>query len=151
MNIDWDNPESKVSRYFTVKDATWLPQWNRYAIEADGLDGHAKLALERIFNRLDLVRDLLDKPIVVHCAYRPLKYNQLVKGSATSAHVARMWQGSHIAAVDFHVEGMTCDEARALIEPELAPMGIRMENNPGSNWVHIDNRTHGPAGRFFAP
>ena len=151
MKINWDDPEAKVSRHFTVRDAIWLPQWNRYAVEADGLDGHAKLALERIFDRLDLVRDLLGVPLVIHCAFRPLKYNQLVRGSATSAHVARMWQGGHIAAVDFSPQGMSCDAARELIEPELAPINIRMENLPGSDWIHIDNRPHGPSGRYFAP
>jgi hypothetical protein len=54
-------------------------------------------------------------------------------------------------AVDFSVATLKADEVRELLKPELERLKIRMEDLPGSTWVHIDTREPGGSGRFFKP
>jgi hypothetical protein len=147
-DIDWSNPESQISHWFSVKEALWLPTWNRMADENDGLDDNIKNNLTTLFAQMDHVREFFACPIVVHCAFRPAAYNQLVGGAKSSPHMEGM-------AVDFHVsefnDGPGCDKVRELLEPSLEALQMRMEKNPGGNWVHLDRREPGPGGRFFKP
>lgn len=142
--IKWTDLTYKISSFFTVKEALWFPQWSRIAVEKDGLGPVQKANLEILFKKMDKVRELFGKPITVHVAFRSYSYNKLVKGAAQSSHVTGM-------AVDFHVNGITCDDARAKIVPHLEEWGMRCENLPGSSWVHLDIRPVGPGGRFFKP
>jgi uncharacterized protein YcbK (DUF882 family) len=145
--IDWSDPKAKISRLFVVKEALNLPQWKRIAEEKDGLDDQIKQNLVQLFEKIELVRAYFGKPIIVHCAYRPPEYNKLVKGASKSAHVQGM-------AVDFHVQGMDCDEVRKMMvdNGKLDEWGMRCEDMPGSNWVHLDIREPGSSGkRFFKP
>jgi uncharacterized protein YcbK (DUF882 family) len=144
--IVWTDPKSKVSQYFTVKDCLWLPRWNRLADDSyanDGLTDKIKHQLYLVCQAMDSVREFLNTPIIVHVTYRPVQYNQLVGGSPFSAHTKGQ-------AMDWHPKGMACDEARAKLVPGLETRGLRMEDLPGSNWVHIDIApviTH----RYFKP
>jgi len=134
-----------ISKYFTWKEALWLPQWKREANASDGLNDEIRSNLEHLFNLMDLVREHFNAPIVVHVAHRPAEYNKLVKGAKNSAHLYGM-------AVDFHVKGLTCEAVRKTLIPKLEELGMRMEDLPGSNWVHLDTRapaTKRP--RFFKP
>jgi len=146
--IDWTNPDQKISTYFTVKDAIWLPKWNRLANDSDGLNADVKMALLAFFAKMDVVRAFFNKPIIVHCAFRPFAYNKLVYGAKRSAHLCNgPW-----AACDFHIVGVTCDAARKLLVPKLEEWGMRCENKFGSNWIHLDNKPLEPRGnRFFIP
>jgi uncharacterized protein YcbK (DUF882 family) len=144
MDINWNDPASKISDHFTVKDALWLPTWNRMASANDGLDEAVKTSLIALFKQMDVVRDFFGKPIIVHVTYRPDAYNKLIGGAPASSHVRGM-------AVDFHVVGVNCDDARAKIVPMLEAWGMRCENLPGSSWVHLDMRAAGPGGHFFKP
>jgi len=72
-------------------------------------------------------------------------YNALVKGAPSSMHKKGL-------AVDFSVVGMSCDDVRVLLSMKLKELGIRMERNPGSNWVHVDLRpVVNDADRYFHP
>lgn len=150
--IDWKDPQAKITEHFTVKDALWLPSWQVF---------HTPSELEtiRICNTaeyLEKVRVFLDRPIYVHCWIRPVvvrtsgpysgrNYNAAQSGAFNSAHITG-------DAVDWHAHSTTCDEIRYLLEPKLKDFGIRMEDRPGSNWVHIDTRQVLPGGRaFFKP
>jgi len=144
--IDWNDPASQVSKYFTVKEAIWLPSWNRLATYEDGLTDQVKQTLTDFLNtKMDGVREFLGSPIHVHCCYRPPAYNQLIGGSAKSAHMALIGA----AAIDFDI-GEPCDHTRAKLLTELTPRGLRMENNPGSKWIHLDNAPPIP-NRYFKP
>jgi uncharacterized protein YcbK (DUF882 family) len=134
----------KPWKHFTVKEALWLPSWNRAATAADGLTLAVEAQLDSLFHVMDTIREMLGSPISVHCAYRPLAYNKLVGGVPASAHLFGQ-------ACDFSVKGMTCDEVRAKLLPYLDFLQIRMENLPGSCWVHIDTRAPGVGGRYFTP
>lgn len=142
--IDWSNPDAKISRHFTVKEALWLHHWNRLANEADGLNDHVKAQILRMAEKMDVIRDFIGLPINVHDWYRPEKYNAdpRVKGAKRSKH---MCLGDH-SAVDWDApvdgaasEEEACDILRASLEPKLEPWEIRMEKNPGAPWVHTDN------------
>lgn len=147
--IDWTNGADKVSRYFRVREALWLPKWNRMASESDGLNADAKAGLTEIFDLMDQVRDLLGVPLIVHCAFRPEKYNLLVNGAVNSYHKARviMIEGKRylVGAVDFHpaFDGLSvpaaCDRGKEILRPELDRLGLRMElNGDGAAWIHLD-------------
>lgn len=145
MSIDWTNPKDKVSNHFTIREALWLPQWNRLADASDGLDKQIKLNIIELANRMDSIRELLAAAINVHCWYRPSDYNELVKGATNSSHKLGK-------AVDFDVTGFTCDQIRTKLEPHLEFYQLRMEQMPGGTWVHLDTRDPGPSGhRFFKP
>ncbi len=99
--------------------------------------------LQKIAIKLDWIRQYFSRPIRVTSAYRPLVYNQFIGGSLRSAHI----QGK---AIDFKVQGIKADKVRHELIPFLDRLNIRMEDLPGSNWVHIDNRPVGKS-RYFKP
>lgn len=136
----------KISDYFTWSEALNLPKWKRDASEDDGLTDEIRANLSATFAKMDEIREFLNAPIRVHVAYRPPEYNKLVGGAKGSAHMMGM-------AVDWSIAGKSCDDVRKLIiDAELLnKLNIRMEDNPGSNWIHIDIRSPGASGRFFKP
>lgn len=144
--INWEDPKSRISKFFIVGEAIFLPKWTRLANVGDGLTIDAKHNIESfLVEKMDVVREMLDKKIHVHICYRPQAYNALVGGAERSAHMAL----DNCAAIDFHVDGMTCDEVRAFLLPELDGLDLRMENKPGSSWVHLDNKPTFGRERFF--
>lgn len=136
----WDVPTAKISRHFTTHEATYLPSWKKYHQPT----AQEKQNILRLALVLDQLRDFLEAPIIVHCWIRPTDYNQFVGGAPRSAHLEGL-------AVDFHVTGMTCDSVREKLLPKLDEFGIRMENLPGTSWVHVDIRAPGNTGRYFKP
>lgn len=144
MAIDWTNPSAKISQNFVVKEALWLPQWSRLANTTDGFNIMVQDNLVDTFKVLDKIRILFGKPVSVHCAYRPQAYNILVGGAPRSAHILGK-------AIDFSIQGVNCDAVRANLLPKLKAFGLRMENNPGSNWVHIDTMPTDEKFRYFKP
>lgn len=146
--INWLNPECQASRYFTVKDCIYLPQWGRLAGLDDGLTKETKYQIKRFLDRvMDPVRIFLDRPIRVHCLYRPPTYNELVGGSLSSSHqILGPW-----AACDFDVEELTCGEVGALLLPRLESFGARMENHGNDpSWIHLDSHPV-ITSRYFKP
>jgi hypothetical protein len=137
------HPVLSITPNFTWHEALYLPQWGREASPAEGLDEKVKAELANVFSKLELIRDFLgSKPVIIHCAFRPVEYNKLVGGAPASAHL----EGK---AVDFHVKGLHCDTVRNFLVLHLDTLGIRLEDNPGSNWVHIDTRESKT--RYFKP
>ena len=160
MRIDWSDPSCPISSYFTVNEALWLPRWGRLAAVGDGLGPDSYSALLLLFQKMDVVRELLDRPIHVHCAYRPKPYNLEVDGAPESCHMARRENGALLAAVDWDAKtpeeefmGPSCDEVRSLILPKLDEWNLRLEDRgPGSPWLHLDTRIPLPGhSRFFKP
>lgn len=158
--MDWTNGSEQISKYFTVKEAAWLPKWNRLANQIE-LSDDSKNALINLFTTLDSVREFLGVPMIVHCSMRPLAYNALIGGAIDSAHIARKLCIDDIsyliAACDFHPDfGLSikdsCTKGRKLIAPYLYKWNLRMENNHFQDWIHLDNRPVSPNGnRIFIP
>lgn len=147
-DVDWTDPKCPISKHFTVHDAIWLPKWNRYA-DKDELSEGTQESLVHLFGKLDSVQEFLGVILMIHCALRPEKYNEEIGGAKQSAHMARVDMNkvrSLLAAVDFSAvlgQGSVnedCDLIRALVQEKLELWGLRMENNPGGNWVHLDTK-----------
>jgi hypothetical protein len=146
--IDWYNPKSRVSEYFTVKECLWLPHWGRMAMDIDGLEDEVKGNLIRLCQKMDHVRDFFSSPIIVHCMYRPPVYSELVGGTKTDVHTKGM-------AADIHILGFEgpsgCEQVKQLLIPSLEALEMRLENNPGSSYLHLDIHPPGITGRYFLP
>lgn len=146
--MDWNDIHSPISKHFIVKDALWLPKWNRAATVADNLTDEYRSNLVTLFSKMDIVRDFIGLPIVSIVSFRPTQYNTLIHGATNSAHLYGM-------ALDFYVQGHTgvsgCDKIRKLIVPMLEAWDMRCENISG-DWIHMDTREPEPGGRrFFVP
>lgn len=125
---------------FTLRDALYLPKWEICVTPAR----KEWAAILYVAKKLQTIRDLFGEPITVHDWFRPKAYNDFIGGAMFSAHT----EGR---AVDFHVQGVSCDDVRKFLLPKLETLNIRMENKPGTDWVHIDTREPGPGGRYFKP
>lgn len=154
--INWSDPKCRISVYFTVKDAIWLNEWSRLANEVDGLTVDIKLKLFKFFIlKADLVRFKVGAPVYTKSCYRPVKYNKLIGGAKSSAHMclgdAVAWDFWANVDLDQDKDGADCDLIKAVLMPELEKLNLRMEDNgKGANWVHVDDRvTNG--NRFFKP
>lgn len=149
--IDWSNPSSKISKYFTVGEALFLPQWSCYHSPSED----EKANILRHASNMDQIREILGTACKVHCWIRPRAlncpssphhgedYNALVNGAKNSRHI-------YGDATDYNPVGMSCDEARSILVGRLASLDMRMEDAPGTNWVHNDS---GPvvSTRYFKP
>lgn len=145
----WSNPNNKISKYFTVKELTYLPKWGIYHIPSkQEKENLTKLALV-----MDIIRDELGLPVNVHVSIRPTSvncidpkwkgqnYNKAVGSIATkSAHIIGL-------GMDFDC-GENCDKTREKILPLLEKLNIRMEKKPGAIWVHVDLMPPNP-NRYF--
>ena len=153
--INWNDPKCKISKYFTVHEATFLPSWRIYHLPSD----EEKEEIVKLAKVLDKLREKLNKPFIVHCWMRPKKVNcQSSPRHGQDYNVfigSRSTKSGHIfgQAVDFHVSGMAgpngCNLVRQEIMPELEKLDIRMEDIQGG-WVHIDTKPVGHK-RFFRP
>lgn len=140
-NINWLDPECYISKYFKVKESLWLPQWNKYHTPTE----NEKWNIWFLAAKLDKVRDIVGRPIIVHCWIRPIDYNTLVGGAQNSAHI-------YGNACDFHFLGKEtseqCREMRDILVPELGNIGLRMENKAGS-WLHMDRNKVPKGGAYY--
>lgn len=138
MQIDWTNLKAPISKWFTVKDALWLPSWKALHIPTE----EEKANILKMAQTMDKIREFLASPISIHCWLRPMlncpghanhgqDYNAFVKGAKASKHKSGL-------AVDWSAKGKTCDQVRTQLIPQLEAFGIRVEKLDGSNWVHTD-------------
>jgi hypothetical protein len=174
--VDWSNPECKISKHFTVKEATYLNSWHTYHHPTDD----QKEAILQIAEKMDAISAKLAEitgkeiSINVHAWIRPAPAicpNTPWDGQDYNRYIyeTQVWIGltaeqkalKHVPlsphrtghAVDFHVIGYEgpegCAKIRAMILPHLEEMGLRMEDLNGG-WVHLDNLpvVHE---RFFKP
>ncbi len=146
------NLSTQISKYFTWEDALWLPTWSRAGNESDGLTDEILDRLLPLFLIADSVQDFLNKRLIIHVAWRPIQYNQLIGGAKNSAHIA--YHGTD-AAMDFHVQGLPVHAAQKLLleANKLEEWGLRMENNgEHATWIHLDTREPLPGHpRYFTP
>lgn len=141
LDTDWMDPHSHITPNFTVAEACWLPTVNSWYYPMY----QERVNLTRLCKTMEKIRALFNLPLVVHCMIRPDWYNTMVNGSKKSMHILGL-------ACDFHVRGVKCDDARERLKPHLEALGICMEDNPGSVWVHIDlGEPRKIGGRFFQP
>lgn len=145
-----------ITPHFTWHDAFFLPSWGIYhePSESELANINATCAF------MEKVRLALGgRPIDVLCMIRPNSVNCVESpchGGDYNAFVGSLAKHSpHIygQACDFDVEGMVCDRARELLLPRLEELGLRMEDRPGTSWLHLDSYPPSVSGgrRFFKP
>lgn len=149
-NIDWENPECKMTPFFKVREALLLPSWKVYHKPTE----EEKYNICKTVLLMDEIRELINAPIHIHCWIRPAcvnapdseyhgkDYNYYVGGSKRSGHILGI-------AVDFSSPGENCDDLRAALVPKMDAWQFRIEDLRGAKWVHVDLKPPGPSGRFF--
>ena len=117
------------STNFSWSEALFLPRWEVYAYPTRKQVGNIIIMAEK----LELIRTIVGRPMHVTSWLRPKKYNRTIGGASRSWHMTG-------GAVDFFVKGMSADQVRKKLRPYLEDLEIRMEDLPGSSWVHVDNK-----------
>ena len=106
--------------------------WNEVFTNENLCDGIPLLEVfenaKKMADIMQLLREEINLPIIVHCWVRQPAHNKRVKGAKLSAHLNGL-------AVDFHAVGITCEQVRKYIKAMRLP--VRVEANT-DNWVHID-------------
>ena len=125
--INWQDKHCKISANFCVADACYLLTWEKLHLPTPAEQAN----LKKLCELMEKVRAVVKKPITIHCMIRPADYNAKIGGSPRSAHILGL-------ACDFSVPGISCDKVRSMLLPHLEAWKARMEDKPGSNWVHID-------------
>lgn len=83
--------------------------------------------LTRLANRLQVVRDILNRPIIINSGYRTAEHNAEVGGEPTSYHLSGM-------AADIVIKGMTAHEVQAALKNWSGGMGSY------ATFTHLDIR-----------
>jgi hypothetical protein len=149
--MDWLDPKEHISKWFTVKEALWLPSFECLHIPSE----QEKQDILIQAGRMDLIRDYIGKPINVHVWIRPIvtncpgnpndqkNYNALVGGAENSMHI-------YGKATDWDC-GEDCDITRFNLRPVLEQFNIRMEFGT-TTWIHTDCKEVAPyMKRYFIP
>lgn len=116
--MDTDGNE-KIAKYFKVKE---------FACK----DGSQVVFIDDyLYNILDILRDKLEKPVIITSGYRTPEWNKKCGGAKYSYHMRGM-------AADIRVDGISpkelANKLNAIVPNEC---GIIVYNN----WVHFDVRT----------
>lgn len=143
--------DDMISKYFSWSEFLWLPQWHRLATAEDGLTEEIQNNLVELARKMDAVREWTGGPLIVHCCFRPQKYNELVKGAKNSQHTIGK-------AIDFHAENISVSDFHKKIMVEgsdnknmLEIWKMRMEKGT-VGWIHLDNKELVPGSpRCFNP
>ena len=114
-----------------------LNEFNKrnYNVPTDVLRNLLELA-----KNLQVLRDVVKKPIKITSGYRPAELNTKLGGATKSRHITG-------EAADFKIEGYTPKQVAAIIEKLIAE-GKMKQGGLGtySTWVHYDVR--GTAARW---
>lgn len=166
--INWNDSKCKISKHFTVGEATWLPQWLIFHTPS----AQERTAILNFAKKMDRIRDFLNQPIIIHNWIRPPKlncvsspyhgkdynravYEQIWKRQGLTKEMIDEKKEPNSAhkygiATDWHAKILKCKVVRQKLQPKLVEFDIRIEDIKG-NWVHTDEHEPGPSGRFFKP
>lgn len=120
--------DTYITEHFKFSEALFLKTWGIY-VYPDTQDVWTNI--QKTADVLELIRSIIGKPLHITSWYRPEKYNIMIGGAHSSMHVLGL-------AADFHCDGISCDEVRAILLPHLHALDIRMEAGDAQNRVHID-------------
>lgn len=127
----------KLTENFTYEELTFSEKALRLGIE-NKPPAEIYANLVRLANKLEEIRKVIAKPIIVNSGYRSKLVNDAVGSTERSQHRVG-------CAADIRVNGMTPDEiCRAIIESDIQYDQLIREYD---SWVHIsipNNPTHTP-------
>jgi hypothetical protein len=123
--IDWNDFSCKISKYFTVGEAT-----NRYTRRIPSAGSDVAKNIISMAIELDKIRAAWGKPIRVTSWYRPVAINRAVGGASRSQHICG--RGVDISPVDGDIYAFQ----DWLDSRWFGAMGY----GASKNFVHIDNR-----------
>lgn len=83
--------------------------------------------LKNLANRLQVIRDLLERPIYINSGFRSLGYNEQIGGATNSYHIKGM-------AADIVVEGMSPAKVQQFLQNWSGGLGAY------ETFTHIDIR-----------
>ncbi len=130
---------TRLSEFFTLEEMTVSDAAIRLGI--NNTPGYHELSnLYMITDRLDRIRRILGKPMIVSSGYRSPALNAAIGGSRTSAHKDGL-------ACDFTCPefGTPLEVCRA-IEPYLSELGVDQLIFEG-RWVHVGFKDPGSTAR----
>lgn len=122
-----------LSKYFTFEELTASQFAARHGIDNMPKSPQIMANLNTLANKLDIVRDLLGKPMLVSSGYRCKELNTALNGSGTSTHMTGL-------AADFTCPGFgTVDEVFLAIKSSGIKYDQLILEFPFSRtpWVHI--------------
>ncbi|MGL5351025.1 MAG: D-Ala-D-Ala carboxypeptidase family metallohydrolase [Cetobacterium sp.] len=119
--------DSKISKYFTLKEATNSSVARKYGIKNIPTNSEYKNIVYTA-QRMDEVREALKTRVYVTSWYRSKKLNKRVKGSSNSYHQNGL-------AVDFRIKGKAKDIKRKLDRAKISY--DQLIYYPRQNRVHI--------------
>lgn len=118
---------------FLWTQALWLPTWAVHVFPTQEQESN----ILKVAPKLQAIQALYPgRKIMVTSWLRPDLYNEWEKPYGVGGALGSFHPKG--GAVDFIVPGVACDEVRAMLEPKLEELQIRMENLPEAGWVHID-------------
>lgn len=153
-DIDWSNPNCKITDNFTVHEALWLP-----SIKINHLpDVYERMNLVELLNKVQEIRNRINKPFIVISCIRPMyiqcysnqyigvNYNKMVNGSEYSPHMFGR-------AIDFLVADIGNKDEYANLRQKIVPwlevLNLRMEDKDECK-IHLDTYFV-EKNRFFKP
>ncbi len=121
----------KITENFTLSEVERSETANRLGIN-NSLPDNLISNVKRICERLEEVRSLFGKPIIISSFYRCPELNVKVGGSKTSAHMDGR-------ACDFNVKWFDAETVfNKIKESSIVVDQLIIEtNNKGSSWVHL--------------
>ena len=129
MIIDWNNPNAKVSKFFTVQEVT---QGDRRRIPQRGSVVEANVI--KLATQLDIIRVKWGKPIGVTSWYRPPLVNAEVGGVTNSQHIL----GTAVDVYDYSGDDIRFENFLDLAWGDRA-LGYGVAS--GRGFTHLDLRT----------
>jgi hypothetical protein len=137
------NDNIKDCKFFKWREALWLPRWGIYGFPKND---EIITNIEKTALKMDKIRTMFGKSIIVTSWFRPELYNQLIGGAKKSSHITGL-------ACDFLIEGHDSNAVREMLRKYLKDINIRMENK-NTVHVHIDlkcNESMSNELRYFKP
>ena len=128
MNIDWNNSEAKISKFFSVREVTQNDK-RRIPIKGSSVEGNILL----LADKMDTVRGLWGRPIKVSSWYRPYTVNLEVGGVSNSQHLS----GRAIDVYSDYGDSLSFEKFLDDVWGDLAlGYGVRS----GKGFTHLDLR-----------
>lgn len=122
----------QLTPHFTLAELTRSDTARRLGIDNTPTRHHLA-NLHVLAAKLEEVRALLGKPIIITSGYRSPALNRAVDGSATSSHCEGL-------AADFHCPGFGADQAVVQVIADSAlefDQLIFEQSKGGSTWTHL--------------